>query len=176
MNLHEDIARDEPRAHLLQRAIRLPRASPRRRSPRRPCHDAERSPRARSRPSSWPPLEVGSRSRRDQPRLEMPPRAVATYTSVRSTPRAYPDSARNRPERPIHRRARRQAAHRHQTPLCAPGRSKADFRRLWARCHEAVSGKQSGPTGRSAPTYIMHMLGLGQWARQWLQHAKRCQS
>ena len=35
------------------------------------------------------PLEVGSRSRRDHSRLAKPPWAVATYTSVRSTPRAY---------------------------------------------------------------------------------------
>ena len=35
------------------------------------------------------PLEVGSRSRRDHSRLAKPPWAVATYTSVRSAPRAY---------------------------------------------------------------------------------------
>ena len=57
------------------------------------------------------------------------------------------------------RRARRPAAHRHQT-------LKADFGRLLARCHVAVSGEQSGPTGRSPHPYMMHMLGRGQWVRQ----------
>ena len=36
------------------------------------------------------------------------------------------------------------------------------------RCHEAVSGKQSGLTHGSFPPHphMMHMLGRGQWARQ----------
>ena len=69
------------------------------------------------------------------------------------------------------RRARRPAAHRHQPP---PGRSKADFGRLLARCHEAVSGKQSGSTGRSTPIHDAHA-----WAGAMgttVQHAKRCQT
>jgi hypothetical protein len=40
-------------------------------------------------------LRVGLRSRRDRVRLGRSPRAVATYTSVRSALRAYPYSAQD---------------------------------------------------------------------------------
>ena len=79
-------------------------------------------------------------------------------------------SARNRPERPIQARTAPGGAPS-PTP---PGRSKADFGRLLARCHEAVSGKQSGSTGRSTPIHDAHA-----WAGAMgttVQHAKRCQS
>ena len=128
------------------------------------------------------PLEVGSRSRRDHSRLAKPPWAVATYTSQPACEArlGHIASARSRPERPIQRRARRPAAHRHQPPPRAPGRSKADFGRLFfakvsfllARCHEAVSGKQSGLTGRSTLIHDAYA-----WAGPMgtaVQHAKRC--
>ena len=66
------------------------------------------------------------------------------------------------------RRARRPAAHRHQT-------LKADFGRLLARCHVAVSGEQSGPTGRSTPIHdAQSCLGGGNGCGRG-QHAGRCQ-
>ena len=43
----------------------------------------------------------------------------------------------------------RRRTYRHQT-------LKADFGRLLARCHVAVSGEQSGPTGRSTPIHDAH--------------------
>ena len=44
-------------------------------------------------------------------------------------------------------------ARRHTVTKTPRAGSKADFRRLLARCHEAVSGKQSGLTGCSAPIH-----------------------
>ena len=72
----------------------------------------------------------------------------------------------------VSRRARRPAAHRHQhrpgrlSPTGGPGAPKADFRRLLARRHEAVSGKQSGLTGRSALIHAAYMMHVSMCLRR----------
>ena len=79
-------------------------------------------------------------------------------------------SARNRPERPIQARPSPGGApaHRHQTPQS----------RLWEAfggvSHVAVSGKQSGPTGRCTPIHNAYACARAMGAAG--QHAERCQT
>ena len=60
------------------------------------------------------------------------------------------------------RRARRPAAHRHQTPLGAPKPTSGGFWRGVTR-----QSRANRVVSRAVPhPYMMHMLGRGQWARQ----------
>ena len=65
-------------------------------------------------------------------------------------------------------------------PPPGPGRSKADFGRLLARYHEAVSGKQSGLREWSHGPFRTHTCDDAYaWAGAMgttVQHAKRCQT